>query len=80
MKKQILGIDVGGTFTDFVLVEDNQLSIHKIPSSPASPEQSIITGIKELNPSKMATIAHGSTVATNALLERKGAKTALVIT
>ena len=80
MRKQILGIDVGGTFTDFVLVEDNQLSIHKIPSSPASPEKSIITGIKELNPSKMATIAHGSTVATNALLERKGAKTALVIT
>tara|TARA_B100001123_G_scaffold14307_1_gene16275 strand:+ start:13 stop:2022 length:2010 start_codon:yes stop_codon:yes gene_type:complete len=80
MTKQILGIDVGGTFTDFVLVEDNQLSIHKIPSSPASPEKSIITGMKELNPSKMATIAHGSTVATNALLERKGAKTALVIT
>ena len=80
MTKQILGIDVGGTFTDFVLVEDNQLSIHKIPSSPASPEKSIITGMKELNTSKMATIAHGSTVATNALLERKGAKTALVIT
>jgi N-methylhydantoinase A len=78
--KQILGIDVGGTFTDFALIEDNQLSIHKIPSSPASPEKSIITGIEELNPSKLATIAHGSTVATNALLERKGAKTALVIT
>ena len=80
MPKQILGIDVGGTFTDFALIEDNQLSIHKIPSSPASPEKSIITGIEELNPSKLATIAHGSTVATNALLERKGAKTALVIT
>ena len=80
MKKQILGVDVGGTFTDFVLVEDNQLSIHKVLSSPSSPEQSIIKGIQDLKPATTAIIAHGSTVGTNALLERKGAKTALVTT
>ena len=46
MKKQILGIDVGGTFTDFVLVEDNQLSIHKIPSSPASPDNQLLPELR----------------------------------
>ena len=75
-----LGIDAGGTFTDFVLVNQNEWRIHKVLSTPENPAKAILQGIKELDLSEdietgSVCIIHGSTVATNAVLERKGAKT-----
>ncbi len=84
----LLGIDAGGTFTDFVFAEsqDNgevSIRIHKTLSSPAAPEQAILRGIREMGlqaalDSGALRIVHGSTVATNAALEGKGARTAFV--
>ena len=76
---RVVGIDVGGTFTDFVLLRDGQMEAYKLPSTPADPSRGILQGIKELK-ADGASFVHGSTVATNALLERKGARTALVTT
>jgi len=74
-----LGIDTGGTFTDFVLYRDQQLTIHKVLSTPHAPENAILQGISELNVDINNTaIIHGSTVATNAVLEKKGLKTAFI--
>lgn len=78
-----LGVDTGGTFTDFVLVGPDGLRLHKVLSTPAAPEQAILTGIRELGlmdavASGALRIVHGSTVATNAALERKGVRTAYV--
>ncbi len=74
----IIGVDTGGTFTDFVFLKDGRWHILKVPSTPEDPSEAILTGIKQIAPEGEVTILHGSTVATNTLLERKGAKTALV--
>jgi N-methylhydantoinase A len=75
----LLGIDTGGTFTDFVLWQDGELRVHKVPSTPGAPERAILAGVRELGLDPAAlTIVHGSTVATNAVLEGKGARTAFV--
>lgn len=74
------GIDTGGTFTDFVRVDEAGLAVHKVRSTPADPAQAVLAGIAELGGAEGAEIVHGSTVATNAVLERKGARTALVAT
>ncbi|VAX01511.1 N-methylhydantoinase A [hydrothermal vent metagenome] len=79
----LLGIDTGGTFTDFVLFKNGLLKIHKVLSTPKFPEQAILRGITELGILDSQalddfTIIHGSTVATNAVLERKGARTVYV--
>lgn len=78
----LLGIDTGGTFTDFVLVKDKQLTIHKVLSTPHAPEQAILQGIDELGIDAQVSddlyIVHGSTVATNAVLEGKGVRTAYI--
>lgn len=76
---RLLGIDTGGTFTDFVLYEDGRLRVHKVLSTPRAPEQAILQGIRELglDPGGLR-VVHGSTVATNAVLEGKGARTAFV--
>ena len=84
--KNILGIDAGGTFTDFVLIkygESISMRALKILSTPDAPEKAILQGIKKLGlDSTLKTgdleIIHGSTVATNAVLENKLSKTALV--
>lgn len=77
----ILGIDVGGTFTDLVLLDDaGQVSIHKLLTSARDPSVAILQGIADLNAGLEATVVHGATVATNALLERRGARTALITT
>lgn len=74
-----LGVDTGGTFTDFVLLADGQLRVHKVLSTPEAPEQAILQGVRELGLSfDQLTVVHGSTVATNAVLEGKGVKTAYV--
>lgn len=83
-----LGIDVGGTFTDLVVVDDKnkRINITKVPSIPRSPDQAVLNGIKKVaklfsvNPSKIDFLIHGTTVATNALIERKGVEAALLVT
>src|ERR1700678_4023460 len=75
-----IGIDSGGTFTDFVVLDDDgKLASFKLRSNPASPASVILEGLRRVA-AKRAEVVHGSTVATNALLERKGAKTAFVTT
>lgn len=76
----ILGIDIGGTFTDFVLLQEGVISVHKRLSSPHDPSRSMLAGIGEIMLADDADVVHGSTVATNALLERRGACTALITT
>jgi N-methylhydantoinase A len=72
-----IGVDTGGTFTDFVVVRGQHLEVFKKFSTPSQPEAAILEGLRGLAPTE---ILHGSTVATNALLERKGAKVALLTT
>jgi N-methylhydantoinase A len=79
MERTLVGIDVGGTFTDFVALIDGQLRVHKTSTSPADQSEAIRRGLAELGITQ-AEIVHGMTVATNALLERRGAKTALLTT
>ncbi len=79
MAVPVLGFDVGGTFTDFALLKDGELQVHKVPSTPPDPTRGILRGIGEMGV-KEANYVHGSTVATNAFLERKGARTAFVTT
>src|SRR5271165_857541 len=75
-----IGIDSGGTFTDFVVLGDSgKLESFKLRSNPASPAAVILAGIRRISAAQ-ADVVHGSTVATNALLERKGARTAFVTT
>jgi N-methylhydantoinase A len=75
-----IGIDSGGTFTDFVVLDDSgALESFKLRSNPASPASVVLEGLQSIA-AKHAEVVHGSTVATNALLERKGAKTAFVTT
>jgi N-methylhydantoinase A len=77
----ILGIDVGGTFTDFVLLDGaGQVRIHKLLTSARDPSVAILQGIADLEAGPETTVVHGATVATNALLERRGARTALITT
>ena len=80
MPGSIVGTDTGGTFTDFVLMEADRLVVYKVPSTPAELSRAVATGLEALPLSPDTVVAHGSTVATNALLERKGARTALVTT
>ena len=77
--RRVVGIDVGGTFTDIAVLEDGKLTVHKLPSTPADPSRGILQGVKEAGVTS-AEFVHGSTVATNALLEGKGARTALITT
>jgi N-methylhydantoinase A/oxoprolinase/acetone carboxylase beta subunit len=74
-----IGVDTGGTFTDLLLLDDSGLHVHKLRSTPDDPSRAILEGIRALT-SEAAEITHGSTVATNALLERKGARVALITT
>ena len=76
---KLVGIDTGGTFTDFVLWQDGRVRVHKVLSTPAAPEEAILRGIGELGlaPAGLRVI-HGSTVATNAALEGKGVRTLYV--
>ena len=85
--KQKIGVDVGGTFTDFSCqLSDGRRLGFKIPSTPGDPSQAVIEGVTELienynvDPSQIELFAHGTTVATNAVLERKGATVGLITT
>lgn len=77
-----VGIDIGGTFTDFVIYSssDQSLKRFKILSTPADPAKAVMQGLSQLPQHLSRHIVHGSTVATNAILERKGARTSLITT
>ena len=77
-----IGVDAGGTFTDFVVLhDDGRLESFKLRSNPRSPAKVILAGLEQAAANqKKVDVVHGSTVATNALLERKGARTAFVTT
>ncbi|MFB4162238.1 hydantoinase/oxoprolinase family protein [Alteribacillus sp. JSM 102045] len=84
MKQYRLAIDVGGTFTDVFVFDENtgEISVTKTPSTPSNPERGILDGIAkaEIDGEEIKIFSHGTTVGTNALIERKLPKTALVTT
>jgi N-methylhydantoinase A len=75
----ILGVDVGGTFTDAVLLEDGELRTAKVPTASRQ-EESVLAAAQAVAATAVDRFSHGTTIATNALLERKGARTAFVTT
>jgi N-methylhydantoinase A len=86
-----VGVDIGGTFTDIVTVRDGRVGVHKTPSTPDAPEEAVVTGLEEvaargadgresLALEDVGFLGHGTTVATNAVLEGEWAETALVTT
>ena len=83
-----LGVDIGGTFTDFALVADDTgaLSIHKQLTTPHDPSESVLTGLAELLDrtgvpiTDVAAVSHGTTLVTNAVIERRGAVTGMLVT
>ncbi len=77
-----LGVDVGGTFTDLVAVQDGRISTAKVPSTPRDQSRGVLGAVEAsgVRVEQVAVFAHGTTVATNALLERSGGRTALVTT
>jgi N-methylhydantoinase A len=83
-----LGVDVGGTFTDLFLVEDSEHRQWRVktPSTPSDPSQGVLTGVSRIceqagiSPADLANVVHGTTVATNAVLESKGARVGLITT
>jgi len=77
-----VGIEVGGTFTDLVAVDGERIEIVKVPSTPTSPDVGAFAaiGAADIPPAGITDLVHGSTVATNAILERKGAKIAFITT
>ena len=76
---QIIGIDTGGTFVDFVAIRDGRMEVFKIPSTPHNPSEAVIAGVRKLG-DHIHEIIHGTTVTTNAVLERKGARVTLLTT
>lgn len=82
-----VGVDVGGTNTDFVLLNErtNEVKVLKVPSTTKAPEEAVIRGIERMGemgirPDRISFFSHGTTIATNALIEQKGAKVGLLIT
>jgi N-methylhydantoinase A len=82
----LLGVDVGGTFTDAALLDGDRLHTAKVPSTPEDQSRGVIAAVDEVlghagaEPSDVEAFTHGMTVGTNALLEERGARTALVAT
>ena len=75
----VLAVDTGGTFTDLVLLAEGVITTLKLPSTKEDPSQAVLDGIRQiLDPGIDFALLHGSTVATNALLERRGARVALI--
>jgi len=83
-----IGVDIGGTFTDLVLLDDSagEWRVAKTLTTPAAPEQAVVTGLQELlvetnlKPAEIDRLIHGTTLVTNAIIERKGAPTGLITT
>jgi N-methylhydantoinase A len=85
-KNARLAVDIGGTFTDLAIEKDGQRWTAKVLTTPAAPEKGVLEGVQQvlakagLKPADLALVIHGTTLATNAVIERKGAKTALITT
>src|SRR4029450_8882239 len=83
-----LGVDVGGTFTDLIYVDDDAgtITVHKVATTPVDPSRAIVRGIRELcdgagtAPSQLDQVFHGTTIATNSVIEHNGAQVGLVTT
>ena len=77
-----VGVEVGGTFTDLIAVEDGRIVVGKVASVPARPDEGAMNALtaSQLDLAGIDDLVHGSTVATNAILERKGARTAFIVT
>jgi len=80
-----IGVDTGGTFTDFVFEQDGRFNLFKLPSTPSDPSLAIRQGLERICTETGARldrieVVHGTTVGTNALLQRRGARIALVTT
>ena len=75
-----VAVDTGGTFTDCVWIDRGRLRMLKVFSTPADPSQAIVEALRKIDHKGELVILHGTTVGTNTLLERKGARTALVTT
>ena len=78
-----MAIEVGGTFTDLIWIEGDEVKTHKVPSTPHDASIGVIAGLSEAlerDLSRLEQLFHGSTVATNAVIERKGCRTAFVTT
>jgi len=81
MADTLVGVDTGGTFTDIVLLENGNIRVHKVLSTPDNPARAILSGLTATDVlQRLQTLVHGSTVATNAVLEHKGVPTALITT
>ena len=81
---RIIGVDIGGTFTDILILDDSgpSLGVRKVPTTPGDPSQGLINGIDALGNAdrEIELVIHGTTVATNAVLERKGGRCGLIAT
>src|SRR5689334_23605347 len=83
-----LGVDVGGTFTDLIYVDDEagEILVHKVPTTPDDPSQGTVQGIRELteqagaSPSSLEQVFHGTTIATNIVIEHNGARVGMITT
>ena len=81
-----LAVDIGGTFTDLAIEKDGQRWTTKVLTTPTAPEKGVLEGVQQvlakagMKPADLALVIHGTTLATNAVIERKGAKTALITT
>ena len=81
-----IAVDIGGTFTDFVLEAGDRRLTHKLLTTPRAPERAVLDGLPALlaragiSATNVETIVHGTTLATNAIIERKGARTAMLVT
>ncbi|UCF08830.1 MAG: hydantoinase/oxoprolinase family protein [Thermoplasmata archaeon] len=75
-----MSTDIGGTFTDFVVLENGALRTFKLPSTPEDPSLAVKRGLERYKKTTPDILSHGTTVATNAVLERKGARCALITT
>ncbi len=86
MAQARLAADIGGTFTDIVVETDTGLSTCKVLTTPEAPEEGVFDGIQRalkdtgLAPADFGLIIHGTTLATNAIIERKGARMAMIVT
>ncbi len=76
----IVGVDIGGTFTDFVYFPGDEIHIYKLLSTKKDPSTAFLKGLDILDVTSDTLVSHGTTVATNAVLEHKGARTALITT
>lgn len=87
MRQARIGVDIGGTFTDLVLLDsDGQVFFRKVSSTPAAPEEAVLTGVTQildqagLGVASVSEVLHGTTVGSNTLLQKVGAKTGLITT